>query len=358
MQSNLFNNLRSSILIIALMAIVSIDALAQKKPNIVILATGGTIAGAGGSSVKGQYKAGQLPVEELIEAVPEAKEFANLSGQQVANIGSQAMNNETWLKIAKKIKELANDDNVDGIVITHGTDTMEETAFFVDLTTATDKPIVFVGAMRSATALSADGPKNLYNAIGIAARKDSWGRGVLVTLNDEIIAARFVTKTNTTAVNAFTGREFGILGYVYDAVPVYYQRTEKRTTAETVFDITDRTSLPQVDIVYGYSNTNENLIKTLINEKVDGIVFAGVGNGNIYPTAMDQLERAVKQGIKVVRSARVGSGRTTLGAEVDDEKYGFIASDFLNPQKARVLLMLSLTKTKDYVKIQENFLEF
>jgi len=330
----------------------------NKKPNIVILATGGTIAGAGGSSVKGKYTAGQLPVEQLIDAVPQAKDFANLSGQQVANIGSQAMNNETWLKIAKKIDELSKDDNVDGIVITHGTDTMEETAFFVDLTTATDKPIVFVGAMRSATALSADGPKNLYNAIGIAASEDSKGRGVLVTLNDEIISARFTTKTNTTAVNAFNGREFGILGYVYDAKPVFYLRTEKRTTPESVFNVTNLRTLPQVDIVYGYSNANANLVKTLVNDKVDGIVYAGVGNGNLYPTVMKELENAVKHGIKVVRSSRVGSGRTTLGAEVEDEKYGFIASDYLNPQKARILLMLSLTKTKDYSKIQENFLEF
>ncbi len=338
--------------------LMSSSVSAETKPNIVILATGGTIAGAGNSAVEGKYTAGQLPVEQLVNAIPEAKNRANVFGEQVANIGSQAMNDSVWLALSKKINELVKRDDVDGIVITHGTDTLEETAFFTDLTVATDKPVVFVGAMRSATAMSADGPKNLYNAISIAADKDSRGRGVLVTLNDEIVAARFVTKSSTTAVNAFTGREFGTLGYVYDADPVYYLKTERRTTPENVYDVTGLEKLPRVDIVYGYSNANSSMVKTLVNEKVDGIVYAGVGNGNIYPTVMSELESAVDKGIKVVRSARVGSGRTTLGAEIDDKSAGFVVSDYLNPQKARVLLMLAMTRSKTRDDIQNTFFKF
>lgn len=344
--------------LIATSALSSLSFAAVEKPNIVILATGGTIAGAGDSATKNKYTAGSLPIQQLIDAIPAAKEIANITGEQVAQIGSQAMNDDVWLTLAKKLNELAANKDVDGIVVTHGTDTMEETAFFADLTVATDKPIVFVGAMRSATAISADGPKNLYNAIGIAADEESRGRGVLVTLNDEIFSARFVTKANTTAVNAFSGREFGMLGYVYDTNPTYHMRTERRTTPETVYDVSKLEKLPLVDIVYGYSNANSNMIKSLVAEKVNGIVYAGVGNGNIYPTVMSELETAVDDGIKVVRSARVGSGRTTLGSEIDDEKAGFIVADYLNPQKARVLLMLALTKGQNTDVIQKTFFSF
>lgn len=190
------------------------SAFAQgtELPNIKILATGGTIAGSGQSATGSTYTSGQVGIDTLINAVPEITKIADVSGEQVANIGSQDMNDQVWLTLAKRVNELLAKDNVDGIVITHGTDTMEETAYFLNLTVKSDKPVVLVGAMRPSTAMSADGPVNLYNAVITAADSDSKGRGVLMAMNDVILDARDVTKTNTTAVDTFKSPNFGELG--------------------------------------------------------------------------------------------------------------------------------------------------
>nr|WP_305465517.1 L-asparaginase 2 [Photobacterium leiognathi] len=294
-------------------------------------------------------------IDTLINAVPEITQIADVSGEQVANIGSQDMNDQVWLTLAKRVNELLAKDNVDGIVITHGTDTMEETAYFLNLTVKSDKPVVLVGAMRPSTAMSADGPVNLYNAVITAADSDSKGRGVLMAMNDVILDARDVTKTNTTAVDTFKSPNFGELGYIHNGDAIYQRSPECHNTSDSKFDISKINNLPKVGIVYNYSNTSDLPVKALIDAKFDGIVSAGVGNGNIYKGIFDQLVKASKGGIMVVRSSRVPTGATTLAAEVDDSKYGFVASGTLNPQKARILLMLSLTQTHDYKDVQKMF---
>ncbi|HIF9230026.1 TPA: L-asparaginase 2 [Photobacterium damselae] len=333
----------------------SFSFAATDLPNIKILATGGTIAGAGQSATESNYTAGKVGVDALIAAVPDMTKIADISGEQVVSIGSQDMNDEVWLKLAKRVNELLAQDDVDGIVITHGTDTMEETAYFLDLTVKSKKPVVLVGAMRPSTAMSADGPVNLYNAVVAATDEDSKGRGVLVTMNDTIFDARDVTKTNTTSVNTFQSPNFGPLGYIHNSDAKYQRSPERKHTTETVFDVSKLTSLPKVGIVYNYANASALPVKALIDAKFDGIVSAGVGNGNLYHTVFDQLEKASKDGIMVVRSSRTPTGSTTLDAEIDDAKYGFVASGTLNPQKARILLMLSLTQTKDYKDVQKMF---
>jgi len=348
-----FHPIRNGLILAALG--MSSFSFAADLPNITILATGGTIAGAGQSATGSSYTAGKVGVAQLVDAVPEIEKLAHISGEQVVSIGSQDMNNNVWLKLAKRVNTLLAKDTVDGVVITHGTDTMEETAYFLNLTVKSDKPVVLVGSMRPSTAKSADGPMNLYNAVVTATDKDSQGKGVLVAMNDEVFGARDVTKTNTTSVQTFQAPNFGPLGYIHNS-DVQYQRTPSRHhTTETTFDLSNIKKLPKVGIVYNYANASSLPVTAFVNAKFDGIVSAGVGNGNMYHTVFDALAKASKNGTMVVRSSRTPTGSTTLHAEVNDNKYGFIASGTLNPQKARILLMLSLTQTHNYRDIQKMF---
>ena len=332
-------------------------AAAADLPNVVILATGGTIAGRGGSATQMTgYNPGEIGVQILINAVPEIKQYANVSGEQVANIGSFAMTHEVWLKLAKRVNELLAKDDVTGIVITHGTDTLEETAYFLNLVIKSDKPVVLVGAMRPATAISADGPVNLLNAVRLAGSPKARGKGVLVGMNDQINGARDVTKTNTTHVETFKSRELGYLGYIQNGEPYFYRDTTRKHTFLSEFDVSELKELPYVEILYAHVNGDKNLVNALIAADVKGIVNAGMGHGSIFPTTRDALAEAVKKGIPVVKSSRVGNGMVTRVA--DDDKYGFIAGDTLNPQKARILLMLALTKTNDAAAIQKIFDEY
>lgn len=330
-------------------------SFADDLPNIKILATGGTIAGAGQSATGSSYTAGKVGVDSLIHAVPQMTKIADISGEQVVSIGSQDMNDEVWLTLSKRVNELLAQDDVDGVVITHGTDTMEETAYFLDLTVKSDKPVILVGAMRPSTAMSADGPVNLYNAVVAATDEDSVGRGVLVAMNDTVFDARDVTKTNTTSVDTFQSPNFGPLGYIHNGDVQYQRSPERKHTTDAEFDVSKLTTLPKVGIVYNYANASALPVTAMVDAKYDGIVSAGVGNGNIYHSVFDELAKASKEGVVVVRSARAGSGSTTLDAEIDDAKYGFVASGTLNPQKARILLMLSLTETENYKDIQKMF---
>mgnify|MGYP000215815195 FL=1 len=232
---------------------------------------------------------------------------------------------------------------------------MEETAFFLNLTVKSNKPVVLVGAMRPATSLSADGPLNLYNAVVTAGASESVGRGVMIVMNGSILGAHAATKMNTINVQAFQAPNSGALGYVFNGKVHYNQSTDKLHTLQSVFDVTHLDKLPKVGIVYSYSNVEPEALDALITNSYQGIVHAGVGNGNIHKNLFDKLVNASKQGILVVRSSRVPTGPTTLDAEVDDTKYGFVASQELNPQKARILLMLALIKTKDPQVIQNYF---
>ncbi|MFV4847181.1 L-asparaginase 2 [Edwardsiella tarda] len=322
-------------------------------PSITVLATGGTIAGGGDSATQSNYTAGKVGVEALVDAVPQLKKIADIKGEQLVNIGSQDMNDQVWLKLAKKIN--AECSKTDGFVITHGTDTMEETAYFLDLTVKCNKPVVLVGAMRPSTAMSADGPFNLYNAVITAADPASANRGVLVAMNDTVLDARDVTKTNTTGVETFKSVNYGPLGYIHNGKIDYQRALERKHTTQTPFDVSKLTSLPKVGIVYNYANASALPVEALVKDGYQGIVSAGVGNGNMYKTVFDALANAAHDGVAVVRSSRVPSGATTQDAEVDDAKYGFIASGTLNPQKARILLQLALTETKNPQQIQKIF---
>ena len=329
-----------------------------QKPNIHILATGGTIAGVGSSATATNYAAGQVAIGTLLDAVPQLNDIANVMGEQVARSGSQDMNDEVWLTLAKRTNELLASPNVDGIVITHGTDTMEETAYFLNLTVKSDKPVVLVGAMRPSTAISADGPLNLYNAVVTACSKESAGKGVLVVMNGTILGAESVTKMHTTGVETFQAPNSGALGYVLNSQAVYSRVPLKKHTTQSVFDVSGLQTLPKVGIVYSYSNIEADMVEPMLKNGYKGIIHAGVGNGNIHRNVFPVLEEARKQGILVVRSSRVPMGTSSLDNEVDDARYEFVASQQLNPQKSRVLLMLALTQTNDWKKIQEYFNEY
>lgn len=339
--------------VVLFMLVSSIAAFA--KPTIYILATGGTIAGSGSGALDTSYTSGTVTVDKLIAAVPEINKIATIKGEQISQIGSQEMNNEVWLKLAKRVNELLTGGQADGIVITHGTDTMEETAYFLNLVVKSDKPIVMVGAMRNSTSLSADGPLNLFNAVNVAINKETAGKGVVVTMNDEIHAAREVTKMNTSSVETFKSPNSGKIGTVFYGNVKYYMNPVRKHTVNSAFDITKIKELPRVDIIYSHANDNPDFANVAIKNGAKGIISAGMGNGNPFPTVLEALGEGVKKGVVVVRDSRVGSGETTLNGEVDDAKYGFLASDNLNAQKARVLLMLALTQTSDKAKIQELF---
>jgi L-asparaginase len=335
------------------------QTVAKHLPTIVILATGGTIAGSGATSTTTVgYKAATVPVDALIQAVPELKNIAQVRGEQVFQIASQNMTNDNWLKLAKRVNELFQQPDVDGVVVTHGTDTLEETAYFLDLVVKSEKPVVFVGAMRPSTALSADGPINLYNAVLVAGDKEAAGKGVLVCLDDEINAARDVTKTNTSTAETFKAPELGLLGYVQGSRVAFYRLPARRHTTKSEFDLSAVDKLPEVEIVYGYENVSRTAIDALAAAHVDGIVYAGVGDGNPSETTEQALADARRSGVIVVRSARVGNGIVARNAEVNDDQRDFVVSDTLNPQKARILLMLALTRTKDTKEIQRMFYEY
>jgi len=348
-------------LIMVLMLGVYGSAYAQnaQKPTIAILATGGTIAGAGESEVSSAYKSGAVTVDKLLVAVPQVKDLALIKGEQVAQIGSQDMNNDIWLKVAKRLNELANDPSIDGFVITHGTDTMEETAFFLNLIAKTDKPIVMTGAMRPSTALGADGPRNLYDAVLTASSPLSKGKGVMVVMDDKIYSADDITKTMTTAVETFQCPNFGPLGYVLNGKPWFTREVKVKNTLTSEFSIDKNTmALPEVVIIYGYANENPMLVEAVVKAGVKGIVYAGMGNGNPSTAVEKALAEAVKKGVFVVRTSRVFSGPTIEYGEVDDVKNGFVASWFRNPQKSKVLLTLALMRTNDVTKIQQMFKEY
>lgn len=346
-----------SLLAVMLLTCVT-TAFAQQKPNVYILATGGTIAGTGASATASGYTAGQVAIQSLIDAVPQIKDIANVTGEQVVNIGSQDMNDQVWLTLAKRINELLAQDNVDGIVVTHGTDTMEETAYFLNLTVKSNKPVVLTGAMRASTAMSADGPLNLYNSVVTAADPASAGRGVMIVMNGLILGAHSTQKMNTVDVQTFQAPDAGPLGYVYNSKPYYTMKSLKKHTTESVFDVSGLTSLPKVGIVYSYSNVEADVMNPFLTNGYQGVIHAGLGNGNYHKNIFPKLLEARKLGIIVVRSSRVPTGPTTLYDEVDDAKYQFVASWELNPQKARVLLMLALTRTKDWQQIQKFFEEY
>ncbi|KWW17328.1 L-asparaginase [Peribacillus simplex] len=326
----------------------------EKLPRITILAVGGTIAGKGADSTQiTQYQAGVLTIEALIKAVPQVSDLAEVSGYQIANIASYATTDQLWLKLAMKVNELLSQSHCDGVVITHGTDTLEETAYFLHLTVKSHKPVVMVGAMRPATALSADGPLNLYNGVALAASDVARGHGVLISLNGRIGSARETSKLHTTAIDAFGSPEAGLLGYMVDGRPHFYYKSLRKHTAESEFVLFDLPQLPRVDILFGHSQDTRDLVDAAVAAGAEGIVHAGTGNGGIFPLTRQGLQDANEQGVMVVSTSRIGNGLVTT-KPVDLES-DFIASGNLTPQKSRILLQLGLTKTHRSTEIQRMF---
>jgi len=330
---------------------------AQDKnlPSVVILATGGTIAGAAPSGTQSAYRSGAITIDTMLAAVPGIRTLANITGEQVSNVGSQDMTFDIMLKLAKRINVLLAQSDVDGIVVTHGTDTMEETAFFLNLVVKSDKPVVMVGAMRPSTAISADGPLNLFNAVGVAADPSSWGRGVLVAMNDWIHGAHSLTKTSTTAIQTFMSPLRGLAGISSYGKNDFFSTPSWKHTSQSEFDITDVNQLPRVDILYAYADMPADLIDASVANGAKGVIIAGVGNGNMNKASLEAAERAARKGIVVVRSSRVVTGTVGRNVEVNDDQMSFVASDELNPQKARILLMLALLKPRDTKEIQKLF---
>lgn len=338
------------------------DAPSRPLPVVWVLATGGTISGGGSSPTNlTQYRAGTYSGDELVAAVPALADHAVIRVEQVANIGSPNITFDDWRTLAGRVNEIfAQDPNVAGVVITHGTNTLEETAYFLNLTVRHDRPVVLVGAQRPATAISADGPLNLLNAVRTAVAPEARGKGVMVVMNEEINAARDVTKTSTYRVETFNSRTLGYLGYVDADRVSFYRETTKRHTAASEFDLTGVTQMPRVDIVYSYVEPNPVMIQALIEDGVDGIVLAGTGAGLVSAVERTALEAVMSMPAEtrpvIVRSNRTGSGRVVPLGGYDER--GMVAGDTLNPQKARVLLMLALTQTRDLDEIRRMFAEY
>ena len=349
-------------LLIAAAAIALIGSAARAQPQgttrVTVLATGGTIAGAQAPEGGYGYKSGSFDIKDLISAVPNLDKLAVISGEQVVNIGSQDMDDDTWLKLARRLGEVVKSPGTDAVLITHGTDTMEETGYFLDLVTHTDKPIVMVGSMRPATAISADGPSNLYNGVAVAISPGARARGVMVMLNDQIDYARNVVKTHTTDVQTFVSVNRGPAGVSNTGVVTWFGMPDKKHGATSEFTLDGVTKLPRVDIIYAHAGMNADLIDAAVKLGAKGLVIAGVGDGNMTAAALERVAAAAKAGVVVVRSTRLGAGIVYRNNEVDDDKLGLVASGELNPAKARVLLMLALTRTKDVARIQTMFNDY
>jgi len=330
----------------------------QQARQVVILATGGTIAGAAATGTQSGYTSGAVGIDTMVAGVPGIEKLATIKGEQISNVGSQDMSFDILLKVAKRINELAKSADVAGIVITHGTDTLEESAFFLNLTVKTDKPVVMVGSMRPSTAVSADGPLNLYNAVGVAIDPQAKGRGVLVVMNDQIHAAHSLTKTSTTAVQTFMSPVRGIVGVASYGKNDWYSSPPWKHTNATEFDISNVTTMPRVDVIFASMDMSPEMINASAASGAKGIVIAGVGNGNMNKASVDAAAAAVKKGVIVVRSSRVATGLVGRNVELEDDKLGFIASDELNPQKSRILLALALLKNNNAAAIQKMFMTY
>jgi L-asparaginase len=345
-----------SVICLVLLIACALYAQTGKKPKVVIVATGGTIAGSAESATAAGYQSGAVGVDILIAAVPDLKKVADVKGEQVASIGSQDMNDEVWVKLATRVNEILASSDVDGVAITHGTDTLEETSYFLDLVVKSDKPVVMTGSMRPSTAMSADGPLNIYNAVAVAADPDARGRGVLVVLDDDIHSAHDIIKSHTTDVATFTSGESGLVGAVLFGQPdVWYRTPSQVHTSKSELGLVQGKALPRVDIIYAHANMSPDIIDSAVEHGAKGLVIAGVGDGNMTAPALDAVKRAIAKGVVVVRSSRTNGGVIRRNIEVNDDQVGTVASMELNPAKSRPLLQLALLKTSDPKKVQDYF---
>ncbi len=341
------HRLLSSLLVAAFVSTAGLS-FASDKPGVMIYATGGTIAGSAKSATDTTgYTAGALGIDVLLNAVPEIKNVANVSGEQISNVASGDINQAILLKMAKSINAKLSERDTNGVVITHGTDTLEETAFFLDLTVKSKKPVVVVGAMRPATAISADGPFNLLAAVTLAASKEAENRGALVMLNDRIASAFYVTKTNTTTPDTFRSYDQGYLGAMVGLVPRFYYEPSK-PVGKPFFDVSKYETLPKVIVLYSYQDQDIAMLDAAVADGAKGIVIAGTGNGSVPSALRAKIVEIMNKGIPVVRSSRVGTGFVTAKQEG-------IGAGYYSPQKARILLTLALAEGASMEKIKAYF---
>ena len=320
--------------------------------KIMILATGGTIASSGRPGATTDYNVGVL-IDSLLDSVPGLDKLADVDAERVLNIGSSDMKRKDWLTIAKRINTLAMDTGIDGFVVTHGTDTMDETAYFLNLVVKTNKPVVLTGAMRPATAMSADGPLNLYQAVLLATQPEAAGKGVMVAFADGFYNGRDVQKITSSKVSAFGGREYGSMGIIRGDHVFFLNQSTKKHTLGTEFDISDLEELPKVSVAY-FSVDDDPGVLDYMAAHNDGLVLAGCGGAAVSSAWRDALHEITKDGYPVIRSTRVGNGVTVYEAKRDGN-YGSIPALTLPPQKAKVLLMLALTVTRDKAEITRIF---
>ncbi len=331
----------------------------QKLSNVVILATGGAIAGAGASAANSAtYTAAKVPVDQLLASVPQLKRHRQRPRRTGVPDRLESFTNENLLELGKTVAKLADSDDVDGIVITHGTDTLEETAYFLTLVEHTEKPIVVVGSMRPGTAMSADGMLNLYNAVAVAGDKSARGKGVLITMNDEILSGRDASKMVNIKTEAFKS-PWGPLGMVVEGKSYWFRAPVKRHTVNSEFDIKQISALAPVEIAYSYGNVSDTAYKALAQAGAKAIIHAGTGNGSVPARVVPTLQELRKQGVQIIRSSHVNAGGFVLrNAEQPDDKNDWIVAHDLNPQKARILAAVAMTKTQDSKELQRIFWEY
>jgi L-asparaginase len=335
--------------------------MADSRALVHVIATGGSISGLGPHRLDYTLYpelGRRLSVEEMLARVPEASQVAEVSAENLLRVGSPSIGPAEWLQLAERVDALLSSANPpQGVVITHGTATLEETGYFLHLTLKSDRPIVLTGAMRPPSALGTDADLNLLDAIRLAACPDAAARGVLTVLNSEIQSARDVTKTNAFRVNTFGSRDFGCLGYVdADGRVLFYRNVTRLHTSATPFDVRGRQTLPRVDIVYAYAGADGVLIDALRERGTDGLVVVGFGGGTFPAAFIEAGERAVQAGIPTVLATRSNAGRVVMTPKKADA--GFIVSDDLMPQKARILLMLALSTTRERASLQEMFYRY
>jgi L-asparaginase len=331
------------------MALLAAGAVsAAPLPQVMLFTTGGTIQSKGAHRQKlMEYSDGRVSPAELVADLPELQQIAQLSVTEESNVGSGSIDAATLLKLARDINAWLARPEATGAVVTHGTTTLEETAYFLNLTVRSDKPVVVVGAMRPWTAVSRDGPFNLYNAVRVAASAEH-GYGVMILLNDEINAARETTKNNTYRMDTFVARDFGPLGYADSDRIAFYRRPTSRHTSRSEFDVSTLTDLPRVDVTYAYQESDGTAIDAFVKAGAKGIVLTN--------NDAEAVKRAQAAGVVFVQSDRKGSGRVVESEKVAAR--GVVTSDNLNPHKARILLRLALTRTQDPKEIQRMFNEY
>lgn len=320
--------------------------------HIHLLATGGTIAGKGKAGKTSGYEAGSLPPDSLLETLPPLPSSIHLTVEQICSIDSNEVDDQLWLTLVRRINELSQTD-IDGFVITHGTDTMDETAYFLNLTVKTEKPVILTGAMRPSTAASADGPLNLYQAIHLAAKPEASDKGVLVCFCDSIYSGRDVQKINTYKTDAFNEQDLSCLGYMRDEECYFMNESLAIHTTASCFDVSRLDRLPRVDILFFYAGAPADALDYHAS-KAQGLVIAGTGSGNYSPEWKNKISELAARRIPVVRASRIGHGIVSRDIHFEGSENCFPAYT-LPPQKARILLSLALTVTDSYEEMEKLF---